>query len=514
MKLVTASQMQSLDRAAIEKYKIPSLELMERAGAGVAASIGRHFKKGPVVIVLGKGNNAGDGLVSARHLIEAGYPATLLLLSPWTEFSTDARINWDKLTGKEIEVHEIVSESDLKKYIKKFEASVCVVDAIFGTGLANFVSGKFKTAIEFINSLMKPVVAVDIPSGLSADTGNVLGAAIRARLTVTFGMPKVGLFTNIGAEYAREVEVVDIGIPAALTDALNSGHYLITPDMFRDHLKPRPRDSNKGDFGHVLVVGGSGGKIGAGFLASRAALRAGAGLVTYALPDAAYKKFDIKSAEVMCEGLSDGGAGILNKDSASGIRTIVQNKDVLAIGPGMGAAPETKSVFLEIIKKAQLPIVIDADGLNCLAGNLDTIGHKKAPVILTPHPGEMSRLIGKTTKEIQSDRIGAARALSKAHRVYVVLKGHMTIVAAPDGDVYINPTGNPGMATAGMGDVLTGVIAGLLAQGLPAEKAVIAAVYLHGLSADLVASSQGEIGLIATDVINNLPRAIAKVCGG
>lgn len=512
MKLVTASQMQALDSAAVEKYKIRSLDLMERAGKGTADAVLTRFpKKGPVIIFAGKGNNGGDGLVTARYLKNAGFNVSIYLLSPWTEFSPDARINWDRLAGLNVEICEIVSEHELKNDIKKFEKAVCIIDAIFGTGLSSEVKGKYKSVIEFINSLIKPVIAVDIPSGISADTGQPLGTAIRAKLTVTFGMAKVGCFTNIGAEYAQKVLVVDIGIPKELTERANTGYFLIMEDMFAPSFGKRVLDSHKGDFGHVLVIGGSSGKIGAGLLTAKAALRAGAGLVTYALPHTAYVKFDTKSPEIMYEGVADHGLGRFCKESLAPLKVLAQNKKVLAIGPGIGTEKDTTAVIIDFIKKDQLPSIIDADGLNCLAGDIGAISVRKNPVILTPHLGEMARLTGLPSKNIQADRIAAAKNFAKAHRVYLVLKGHRTIVASPEGNIFINPTGNPGMATAGTGDVLTGVIAGFIAQDIPVETAVIAGVYLHGLAGDLAAKDLGVRGLIASDVINCLPLAMKTV---
>lgn len=512
MKLVTASQMQSIDRVAIEKYKIPSLDLMERAGRGVSSLIQKHFDKtGVVSIVVGKGNNGGDGMVVARLLKEAGFNVELYITSPVSEFSTDARANWDKLADLKIPIIEIFSEPDIKKHIQRLEKSGCIVDAIFGTGLSSEIRGRYKLLIEEINSLIKPVVAVDIPSGLSADSGAPLGAAIRARYTVTFGMTKVGLVTNLGSEYAGKIEVVDIGIPKEMTEKMETGFNLITPDLFKVHFGPRPKDSHKGDFGRLLVIGGSVGKIGAGLLASRAALRSGAGLVTYALPEAAYAKFDVKSPEIMYEGISDGGKGSFTRDSLKQLLALVQDKTVVALGPGIGTSGDVKDVVLEIIKKTLAPIVLDADGLNCIA---DSIGHfkgRKVPLVLTPHPGEMARLANTTIAKIQLDRVEIAKAFAKNSGHYLVLKGHRTVVATPQGSVYINATGNPGMASAGQGDVLTGIISGFIAQKIPILESVLAGVYIHGMAGDMALSEMGERGLIASDVINNLPKAIKAV---
>lgn len=512
MKLVTASQMQSIDKVAIEKYRIHSLDLMERAGKGVSDFIQRHFNKTDIVsILVGKGNNGGDGLVVARHLKKTGFKVELYITSPVSEFSNDANANWEKLADLKIPIIELFSDTDIKKQIGRIEKSGCIVDAIFGTGLSSEVSGRHKLLIEKVNALIKPVVAVDIPSGLSADSGVALGAAIRAKYTVTFGVIKVGLVTNLGSEYAGEIEVVDIGIPKDMTEKMETGFNLINTDLFKAHFGPRPKDSHKGDYGRVLVVGGSVGKIGAGLLASRAALRSGAGLVTYALPEAAYTKFDVKSPEIMYEGISDGGKGFFTKDSLKQLLTLVQDKSVIALGPGMGTLGEVKDVVLEIIKKTLAPIVLDADGLNCIADNIGHFKGRKVPLVLTPHPGEMARLANTTTVKIQADRVGVAKAFAKSSGHYLVLKGHRTIVATPQGSVYINATGNPGMASAGQGDVLTGIISGFIAQEIPMLESILAGVYIHGMAGDIALSEMGEKGLIASDVINNLPKAIKTV---
>ncbi|OGQ49418.1 MAG: hypothetical protein A3I09_03965 [Deltaproteobacteria bacterium RIFCSPLOWO2_02_FULL_47_10] len=500
MKLVTSSQMRALDEAAI-KGGIPSLDLMERAGKGVAELVKKKFPKKDIVsVVSGKGNNGGDGLVAARHLAKAGYNVQVYLLSPWSEFSPDARTNWERLAGLNVSVHEDFSDVNIKK-------ASCIVDAILGTGLTNDVTGRYRAAIEFINSLLKPVVSVDIPSGLSADTGEPLGVAIRAKYTVTFGLAKLGLFT--GSEYAREVTVIDIGIPEKLIKG--TGYNLVEPSLFAGFFGERPRQAHKGDFGHLLVIGGSTGKIGAGLLACRGGLRVGTGLVTYALPASAYVKFDTKSPEIMYEGLSDNGKGIIGKEAVSALRLLFQNKDAASLGPGIGTSDDTKKAVCEIIRKVSIPLVLDADGLNCLAGNMEALKDAKQPLVLTPHQGEMSRLTGLDIKEIKADRVGVAKSFAKKYHVYTVLKGHRTVTATPDGNIFINPTGNPGMASAGMGDVLTGVIGGLIAQKIPVETSVVAGVYLHGLAGDIASSEIGERGLVASDVINALPRAIETI---
>lgn len=514
MELVTAAQMQGLDRLAIDQFKIPSLQLMEQAGKNVAEIVRENLtsKNGAVAIVVGKGNNAGDGLVVARYLKEWGIDVVLFVMAEVSELSADAAANWRQLEKDPPHIISFTTEDNIRKNAVHLRESALIVDAIFGTGLNAELTGKYRLAIEAINKSVKPVVAIDVPSGISADSGHVLGAAVRARVTVTFQLPKLGLVISPGSEYTGRLRVVDIGIPKAAISSVKTPYHLSSPDLFRNCFASRDPNSHKGSFGHVLVVAGSSGKMGAGLLTSRGVLRCGAGLVTYALPQAAFDKYDSRFPEIMVEGIADGGRGYFDKQSAAGIAETLAQKSVVAIGPGIGTNPETKQVVLEIISKTKVPLIIDADGLNNIAGELNILGRRQAPTILTPHPGEMSHLTGATTKDVQERRLELALKLAKSANSYVVLKGHRSLVATPDGQVFINPTGNPGMATAGMGDVLTGVIAGFIAQGIPVDIAVVAAVYIHGMAGDMAAEAAGEIGLLASDVIEQLPKVINIMC--
>lgn len=513
MELVTAEQMKALDRLSIDKFKIPSLTLMERAGEGIAVKV-KEMLNPPagIGVVLGKGNNAGDGLVAARYLSQWGYKVTLFLLEPPSSMSGDALENWKALARYKPDIVEFFDLQKIKENAARLKESKIIIDAIFGTGLNSELKGKYRAAVEALNSSMRPVVAADIPSGLSADTGMPLGVAVRARVTVTFGLPKLGLVLSPGAEYAKEIKVIDIGIPKAALDEIRITYNLSTPDLFKDIFAPRERDTHKGTYGHVLVIAGSSGKMGAGLLTSRAALRSGAGLVTYALPNLAFTKYDSRFPEVMVEGVPDGNRGFFGGQSLPAINKLLAQKDVVAIGPGIGTNDETKAVVIEVISKVGKTCIMDADALNCIADRPSVLTKKRAPVVITPHPGEMGRLMGVSAKDVQKDRLGFAQKFARSFNVYVVLKGYRTVISTPEGRIYINPTGNPGMATAGMGDALTGMIAGLIAQGVSIEKALVAAVYIHGMAGDMAAEKAGEMGLLATDVIENIPKAI-KVLG-
>ncbi len=510
MKLVNSQQIRSLDQAAIEKHSIPSLTLMERAGQGLADFISEKFSstRGPIGILVGRGNNGGDGLVAARHLITKGYEVIVFLLAPVHDLSPDSGANWEQLFLLKPNFYEIDSVADLNNYYPKLASCVCLVDAIFGTGLSKNVRTPFQEVIELANSINRPIIACDIPSGLSADTGFVLGIAIKAKWTITFGLPKLGLYIGHGSSYAGSIKVIDIGFPKQEVKAIDSNFHLLGLENFPTFFQSREPTSHKGTFGHVLVLAGAENKLGAGYLASLASLRSGCGLVSYALPQKCFIRFDARYPEIMPLALSDRDRSHLHLDGLEEALRQSQDKTVVALGPAIGTHADTQAFVFEFIKRVRKPLVIDADGLNILAENLAAIDHRQAPTILTPHPGEMARLMGNEDVKKQENRIPLALKLATKHKCYVVLKGYNTIIATPDSKVYINQTGNPGMATAGMGDVLTGIIAGFLAQGLSTKEAVLAGVYFHGLAGDIAVKLVGERGLVASDLIKALPEAM------
>jgi NAD(P)H-hydrate epimerase len=367
--------------------------------------------------------------------------------------------------------------------------------------------------VEVLNGSGKPIVAVDIPSGLEADTGKANGPCIRATHTVTFALPKLGLILEPGADYAGELHVADISIPTVLIEKEAPQRYLITADMVKEWLPPRPSAAHKGDFGRVMVVAGSRGMTGAACLVGEAALRAGAGLVTVAVPESLHDIMESKLTEVMTVPLPDTGKGSLSRDARQKILSLLENANVLAIGPGLSTVPEVVTMLRELLPSVRIPCVIDADGLNALAGEVDVLRKIQAPVVITPHPGEMARLMGVTIREIQEDRLSVAGKAATTWNEVSLLKGARTVVAAPNGAIYINPTGNPGMATGGSGDVLTGVVAALIAQGLGPAQAASAGAYIHGLAGDIGAGIKGMIGLTAGDILLNLPAAIMNIVG-
>jgi NAD(P)H-hydrate epimerase len=514
MYLVTSAEMQAMDRMTIESIGIPGRVLMENAGREAARVFRAHFaaqaRKG-VGVLAGRGNNGGDGHVIARCLAQAGYPVRVFLAAAPERVAGDAAANLGLLRPLGIPVVEIADEESFGRRREEIRDVAVWVDALFGTGLNAEVRGYFRRLIETINALDRPVLAVDVPSGLSADTGRPCGACIRARITVTFAYPKIGHLVYPGAEYSGRLEVVDIGIPHRVAEQVGPRQVLLTPEEVRRSLPQRAADTHKGRGGHVLVVGGSPGKTGAAVMTALSALRAGAGLATLAMAHSLSPIVASSALETMSAPLPEVAYGVLGQTSRAAAAAQMQGKSCLAIGPGLGQAAETKALVRELVAGGTPPLVIDADGLNAFAGHLDALAGLPVEAVLTPHPGEMARILGTTAAAVQQDRIACARELAVRLRVHVVLKGARSVIARPDGMVCLNPTGNPGMASAGMGDVLTGAIAGLMAQGLRADAAARAAVYLHGAAADGLAVSRGPWGYLAGEVLHALPQALADL---
>jgi NAD(P)H-hydrate epimerase len=498
MKVLTAAQMREVDRRTIE-LGIPGIVLMENAGLRVVEFLAEKFAPlaaQRVVILCGKGNNGGDGLVVARQLFTRFRMKRLhvVLFANPGELKGDAAQNLRMLEACGCPVDAALTPD-------MFDATA-VVDALLGTGIRGSATGDIAEAIHAVNTYFPAakVVAVDIPSGMPSDTGEPAGEAARADYTVTFTAPKVAQALAPNCNAVGELLVAPIGSPAGLYEGDDSiSLSLIEPGMFASFLlAPRPLDSNKGKFGHVLVIGGSRGKTGAAAMTGMAALHAGAGLVTVASEESAIPAIASHAAELMTEVLD-----------AARLDKLAKDKSVIAVGPGLGSAPETAALVRDIVACLPQPMVVDADGLNALAGaNWSAGGH---PRVLTPHPGEMSRLTGKTVAEVQADRVGIAREFARQRNVTLVLKGSRTVIAFPDGRAWINPTGSPAMAKGGTGDILTGLIAGMLAQ-FPrhAHRSVAAAVYLHGLAGQLVAKAVGEKSLMATDLLRYFPRALEE----
>ena len=513
MLVVTAEQMRELDRLTIQQYGVPSLTLMERAGAAITQAIVERFArnaKNGVLIVAGKGNNGGDGLVVARLLKKKRIPCEVALLARQDELSADATHNlraFLKLKGK---VSEIAGDN-LELLSQRLRKNSLIVDAILGTGMKNDVRGRFAEAITLLNASGLPIVAVDIPSGLNADKGTPLGVAIQAEMTVALGLAKLGEVIYPGLNFVGDLVVADIGIdPRALT-AVAPQTELLDRETMRWLVPRRAADTHKGTYGHLVVVAGSRGKTGAAILACRAAMRTGAGLVTLAAPRSLNSIFATSLVEVMTEPLRENANEVMEPLSDAEWRALLERKNALLFGPGIGVNDATQNTLRWLLRNLSLPWVIDADGLNNLALELGRLRHAKTAPILTPHPGEMARLVGKDNATVNADRIGIARSFAVEHRCHLVLKGARSVIASADGKVFINPTGNPAMASGGIGDVLAGILTALLGQGFCAEDAMKLGVYLHGFAGDRVAATKGEIGLIASDIIDDLPAALSAL---
>jgi len=521
MRLATAAQMQNLDRTTINEIGIPGIVLMENAGLGTVQEMESVF--GPVrdksvCIYVGPGNNGGDGLVIARHVRQrGGFPFLIFLVSP-DKLGGDAGINAAVSTNIHLPGMQIRQDEDIKQLLERlqqlhFNHPVhSQVDALFGTGLKRNLEGRFAAIVQLINTLSRsqqwPVISVDIPSGLSADTGATLGCSVRADLTVTYGLAKPGHYLHGGPETGR-LAVVDIGIPEQVVDkAALPGQVL--DQTTGSLLLSRHRAAHKGNVGHLLILAGSVGKTGAAILSGRAALRSGCGLVTLAVPSELNPIFETSLPEAMTVPLPLSEQSFSINDYEH-IMELLSGKGGLVMGPGLGTAPDTAELVRKLYSNVALPMVVDADALNLLALEAGSFMESGGDRILTPHPGEMSRMTGQSTAEIQEDRLRAANWLNKTsaknhHEIITVLKGAGTVIRSTTGWWAINSSGNPGMATGGMGDVLSGLIGGLLVQGYSPEKSAAVGVYMHGLSADLL-TKQAAPGFTAGDVADMLPMA-------
>jgi len=515
MRVLNSRQMRDADRRTIEEIGIPSIELMENAGRQVVAEMEAAFERLAsmrVAVLCGKGNNGGDGFVVARTLFDKRIHVRAFLVGQIAEVKGDAKTNLDRLRTLGAEVVELPDVRAWTQHRPNIFESELIVDALFGTGLNAPLTGLMSTVVADVNASGRPVVAVDLPSGLSADSPEPIGPAIQARLTVTLAAPKIPLVLPPADALAGTLAVADIGIPPAAIAAVEGPWIeVLTRDSLRGRIPPRAATSHKGDYGHVLVVAGSRGKTGAAALSAIAALRSGAGLVTVATPASCLPIVAALGAEYMTEPLDESDGTIA---ASAADRILELTADVIAVGPGLGQSTSARAVVQAVVARARVPLVVDADGLNAFVNDIDRLkGRPDAPVVITPHPGEMARLSGRSIEAVQANRLEVAQAFASSHQVFVVLKGHRTVIASPEGKTYINMTGNPGMATGGTGDVLTGAISAWIAQLGNVEQATTLAVYLHGLAGDLAAAAEGEVGMIAGDVAKRLGAAVLELTG-
>ena len=508
MKIVSAAEMRAIDRVTSERFGVPSLTLMENAGAAVADYVLSHQGSAArVVVFCGKGNNGGDGFVAARRLHERGKNVEVILLADAADLRGDAAVMFGQLPIPAIAVRSS-EELRSERVQSKLHADL-YLDAVLGTGFKPPVSGLYGEAIAIVNASLVPVIAVDIPSGADADgMGPQAGTIARADAVVTFTAPRPAHV--FGTLTSGPTLVAEIGSPEeAVVSALRLN--VTTARDIAGLIGPRPAESNKGSYGHVLVVGGSVGKAGSVAMAGMAGLRAGGGLSTVATPKSVLETVAGFYPELMTEPLPETDAGTISTDARDRIDEVAKGKSVVAIGPGISREPQTSELVRSLVAKVRAPTVVDADGLNAFEGRANELNGNGRTLVITPHPGEMARLSGLSIADVQKDRLAVARKFAHDHEVIVVLKGHRTLVVRPDGEAWVNTTGNPGMATGGTGDILTGMVAGMIAQH-PEDvfAAVLAAVHLHGLAGDVMRERVGEHSLVATDLLRGLPEAFRR----
>ncbi len=503
MKLLYSQQMREMDRYTIDVLGVPSTLLMTNAAEHVAkAALEALEDGGTAVVFCGSGNNGGDGVAAAAYLIKKGMTVRAILTGRREKMTADTAEMERRLNELGGILEDFQDAADIEHAVNHCDV---VIDAMFGIGLNSNLRGNALEAVRLINASGARVISADIPSGVETDTGMILGDAVKADVTVTFAQPKVGHFTEPGCVCCGDMRVVDIGIPPDLIENVQIDCQAVMPGDIT--LPRRRRDTHKGDYGRALIVAGSVGYSGAPVLAARAATSAGAGLVSLGVPEAIYTIAAVKCTEEMAFPLPCSDSGALSGPALDVILERLKTCDVCLVGPGLGRSEAVGRIVCELVRQSRIPLVLDADGINALGGNIDILDEAGCPVILTPHPGEFRRLGG----DLSSDRVSAARAFASSHGCILVLKGHRTVTALPDGTAYINTTGGPAMAKGGSGDVLAGMITALAGQKFPLKDAVLAAVYLHGSAGDICAERLGEYAVTASDIIRALPEAMKKV---
>ena len=531
MKLVTTQEMKEIDKLAMEKYGVSGLLLMDAAAKQVADAVVDELEKvyleknrgesaqNPckVVVLCGGGNNGGDGFGAARWLHSYGNVVKVFLIgSTCDKISGDAASELAMLKAAGVVVRELAKEEDWFAVELAIERADIVVDAILGTGFSGELRPAARRACQLINQLAQRIVAVDVPTGVNSDNGATCEDAVKANVTVTMELPKVGLLLHPGKRLCGTVLVAGIGMPPKLLEEYPSHKYQITDAMVRSLLPIRAEDAHKGDAGRVVVCAGSPGFTGAAALTSSAAVKAGAGLVSLLTPLSSREVLAVKLTEVMVHGLLERMPGVLGSAAANDVLERANKGDVLAIGPGLGISDSTQQTVRDILAKCEVPVVIDADAITALKEHTDILSKMTAPKVLTPHAGEMARLTGLAVEEINRDRISIAQKYAKEWQAVVVLKGAPTVVACPDGTVYVNSTGSKALATGGSGDVLTGIIAGLAAQGISLSEAAVCGVYLHGSAGSLacknVGLAAGEIACFLEEARNLVELESACIC--
>lgn len=518
MRVCLSEQMRKADEVSIRDFNIPGIVLMENAALGIVKEIegeiqrGRLPKKGTVTIICGTGNNGGDGFAAARHLKTMEWCAEVFICGDERKITGDALTNLNIIRMLGISILSM-EDSNIEALDSMLNRSHIIIDAMLGTGFKGRLKSNYETIVDKINKQHKYVLSIDNPTGLNCDTGFAEGRCIKANKTVTLGMPKIGLVINDGPHYCGELSVCGLSIPEQIYEKIGINRYLTDENYLSGCIKPRNANGHKGTYGRVFIAAGSKGMEGAGLLAAKASLRSGAGIVELGVPLGAFDTVRGVNAEVITRGLHDDGEGRLGSNSSDEIISGTREASVLLMGPGIRNTSEVKEAVFSVIEKCEKPAVFDADALNVISQEPSILLQRPNATIITPHPGEMARLMGIDTSEVQRNRLEAAENFAQKYKVIVVLKGHDTIIASPVGETWINPTGNPGMGTAGSGDVLGGVIAGLLAQGMSPVEAAVCGAYVHGAAGDRAAEKYGQMGMIASDIIEYIPHTIMDIGG-
>ncbi|MBD3415024.1 MAG: NAD(P)H-hydrate dehydratase [Candidatus Aminicenantes bacterium] len=511
MKVLNSSQMRQVDEKAIQKIGIIGPILMENAGSEIAREMMKHIPgiiQKKVCVVCGKGNNGGDGFVVARHLFNKGCSPVIVLCAQKKDLKGDAELNCRIADNMKIPIYEVTDEKEWTQIRSKVWDSEVIVDALFGTGLSDPVRGRYVQIIEDINASGSTIVAVDIPSGLSSDTFQIIGPCIKADLTVTMAAPKIPHVFPPAEEYVGEWMVADISTPSFLFQDKSINMELVEKQDLFSFFQKRENDTHKGTYGHLFILAGSLGKTGAASMAGRAALEMGAGLVTVGTPKSCLPIVARSMMELMTEPLEETPEWTLSKKSIKKIQTLLEGKDAVLIGPGISTHESTSKLIKSLLPELKIPALLDADALNIVSTDPEILKSMPQTVVVTPHPGEFARMMDVSTQKVVENKLELASEFAQEYGVYVVLKGYRTITATPEGMIFINSTGNPGMATGGAGDVLSGMIASLIMQGQDLCKAVLASVFVHGLSGDLAVKKRGEKSLVAGDLIEFLPQAV------
>lgn len=518
MRACLSEQMRRADEVSINEFNIPGIVLMENAALGIIGEIQKDIERGKIPpkgeasVICGTGNNGGDGFAVARHLASMGWSVNVFICGDEKKIKGDALANLNIIKKVNIPVSSI-GDTEAEAFEKVLARSHLIIDAMLGTGFKGKLRSIYEFAVDSINKQHKYVLSIDNPTGLNCDTGYAEGSCIKADKTVTLGLPKIGLVINDGPYYCGELSVCGLSIPEQVYDIVGIKRLITERGDLIKLIKPRKLHSHKGSFGRIFIAAGSVGMEGAGLLAAKAALRSGAGIVELAVPLGALDAVRGAIPVVITKGLSDDGEGCLASKSSKEILSGSDSASVLLMGPGLRNKPQVKEAVVETLINCSKPMVLDADALNAISDEPEVLLDRKESTIITPHPGEMARLMNLRTNEVQQNRLEIAESFSQKYKVIVVLKGYRTIIASPWGETWINPTGNPGMATAGSGDVLGGVIASFLAQGMSSMEAAVSGAYIHGAAGDEAAKKYGQWGMVASDIIKYIPHTIMDIGG-